>query len=225
MIRLTNVFRIVLAFALLACPLASRADSIQLISTTANSGSGVAVYPYNFKVNGAASTISLACLNFDREVTIGEKWNVTIHGLDLGSSLNAIQYRADAILYSVFGKYGLSNSDVQYAIWSIFDPSVKTNDNFTTTSQYLVTQSLAYAVNSDLINSGFFNNFLLYTPTSDTTGWTAGKPQEFIGTGSIAPVTAATPEPSSIVLMGTAMLCGVVVMMRRRITAAAPMAY
>ena len=108
----------------------------------------------------------------------------------MGSSQTAVDYRADALLYFAFGKFGLSNSDVQYAIWSIFDPAVTSNSAFTSTSQTLVNLALQYAVDPGLINSGFFQNFSLYTPTSDQTGWTAGIPQEFIG-------TAVTPEPSA----------------------------
>ncbi len=96
------------------------------------------------------------------------------------------------------------------AAWSIFDPSgVQGNSAFDATAQNLASVAMQYAGDQQLIDSGFFSNFALYQPTSDQTGWTYGIPQEFIG-------AAPTPEPSSLLLMGSglASFAGVV---RRRL--------
>lgn len=209
-----NILRLLCAFALLLSPFVCRADSLQLVSTSGGNSGGFDVYPYNFSVNGSSELTALACLNFNREVTVGERWEVAANKLDMGSSQTAINYRADALLDYAFGKFGLSNSDVQYAIWGIFDPSAQSNSAYTETSQKLATIALQYANNAELMDSGFFQNFVLYTPTSNQTGWTAGIPQEFIG-------TAVTPEPSGIALMGTGLLCTGFLWLRRRDIAAA----
>ncbi len=215
MLSIRNVMRLCCAFALLCLPLSMHADTLQLISTSGGSSGGVDIYPYNFSVDGSSTLTSLACLNYDREITFGEQWNVDIHGLDMGSSQTAIDYRADALLYWAFGQYGLSNSDLQFAIWSIFDPSVTSNSAFTATSQNLVNLAMQYAVDPTLMSSGFFQNFSLYTPTSDQTGWTSGTPQEFIGAAD----PSVTPEPSSLVLLGTGLLCAGLILSRKRFTA------
>ncbi|GAA3751173.1 PEP-CTERM sorting domain-containing protein [Terriglobus aquaticus] len=202
MLSFRNALRFCCAFALVFCPLLVHADTLNLVSTTGGSVNGEDIYPYNFSINGSSSLTSLVCLDYNRQVSIGEQWQVSVQSLDLGSSQTAIDYRTDAILYYVFGQYGLSNSDVQYAIWSIFDPDITSNTGFTSTSQTLVDYASYYAADPDVINSGFFSNFVLYTPTADQTGWTNGTPQEFIGAASAAP----TPEPSSLALLGTGLI-------------------
>lgn len=198
------------AFALLLSPVICHADTLQLVSTSGGSSGGEDIYPYNFSVNGSTELTALACLNFDRQISVGETWQVNIHGLGMTMSDTDIDYRADALLDYAFGKFGLSNSDIQYAIWSIFDPAVKSNSAFTSTSQDLVDLAMQYAVDPSLMNSGFFQNFALYTPTSDTTGWTNGLPQEFIGD------PAPTPEPASLALLGTGLLCTALLCYKRR---------
>lgn len=207
--------RYALAFLLFFVSLPSFADTLKLVSTGGGAVDGVDVYPYNFSVNGASTRTSLMCLDFNRHVTLGEQWNVSATAIPLDSSTASTDYRADAWIYSMLGKY--SNADVQFAAWSIFDPTdVDKLSGFDAAAQSLASQGLTMASNQSLINSGFYSNYKLYLPTSNTTGWTDGTPQDFIGTTG-----AMAPEPSSLAMLSTGALGVLGAIRRRRLGAAA----
>ncbi len=184
-------------------PVASHAETLNFQSVGGESVGGEFVYPYNFSVNGSTTLTSMACLDFSREITFGETWNVTTGTLSMGTSQTSIDYRADAYLMSQMGTS--ANADLQYAIWGIFDPAATANVGYTANSAALAATALSIAASPNA-NSAFYSQFTLFAPTADQTGWTNGIPQEFLAfTPAVVAVDpiAATPEPSSLVLLGT----------------------
>ena len=188
-----------------------KADTLTLNNGTVNpSGGSAEIYPYSFQLgtSSGTSTVNLMCLNYNREITSGETWSITKESIPTGNTVVDQDYRADAILYSeiLHLQPGVSASEVQYAEWSIFDPSdLMGNSLFDSTAQNLASNALSAANNQQLINSGYFNQFTLYIPANDT----SSGPQEFIG-------TATTPEPSSLMLFGSGLI-GMAGVVRRKL--------
>lgn len=213
--RLKNfAVAVLVCLGAIACR-ASHADTMSpyqtltLKSTSGQSVGGVYVYPYNLSINGSTQTVSMMCINYNDEVTVGETWQVTQQQLSTSSSA-ALQ--EDAWIYSQLSNSKYSTNDVQFAIWDILDPGVGGNPGYSNDmlAQQLV--SLAQGAVSAGLSNSFLNQYTVFSPVlSNQAGWTAGTPQSFIVNSS-----AVTPEPSSLLLLGTGLLGSSLLLMRRR---------
>jgi hypothetical protein len=196
----------VVCLALSTLTVTAKADTLTLVSASAQSG-GEYIQPYEFSLNGSPTTIDLMCMDLNREITFGETWNVTEI-----SSTSSFQYEEEAFIYSQVGGGVYSDSDVQWAAWSIFDPTDVQNRGQNTANVQALLAAANLAVTNGLPDS-FYSRYVIYIPTGDDadTDWTAGTPQRFIGDPS--PV----PETSTLLMLGTG-LVGAAGMLRRRIS-------
>jgi hypothetical protein len=213
----------------LAClaPRASFADTLTLTSAPGGSVDGVDVYPYQFTVTGAGGTTvsTLSCLNFDREITFGETW--TVDPLQVSTIVATSTYDGelgktfleDAWLFNQYNTGVATNSEIQFAIWSIMDPGTINASNssynnsgaFDAAAQHLAAQAATEA--AILPASYFANDFALLPDAGGKGTWTDGQPQIFMADPLPSSIT---PEPSSLILLGTGML-GSLAAMRRRL--------
>lgn len=214
-------------------PRVALADTITLTTTTGGSVDGVDVYPYLFTVDGVQN-VSMSCLNFDREISFNETWEVdpinvsTILAGNTYDNESGASILEDAWLYNQYVNSGTSPSspyspsEVQFAIWSIMDPAVinATNNNyngsgaFDSVAQALANQAIANVTgNNPLPASYYANDTVLLPDPNGSSSWTNGQPQIFM----VDPLPPAmAPEPGSLTLLGTGFL-GAVFLMRRKL--------
>jgi len=174
-------------------------------SVTSNNG-GVYVGPYNLTVNGQA--VTAPCDDYYDEIVAGESWQASVlpftsAGVSsalFGSDSNADRlYLEAAYLTSLFSKDPTSDyNDIQYAIWGLFDPNALSSSNYDAGAA-----AFRNTANNASLSFGQFQGWEILTPVNGSQSQ-GGQPQEFLVAGTVS----STPEPASLLLLGTGLLGG-----------------
>jgi hypothetical protein len=219
--RLKSVLAVLSLSLVCILPRVTFADTLTLTDATGGSIDGEDVFPYVFTVTGPNGTNTgtfLSCLNFNRDVNFNETWLVDplqVSTIDPNATYDGeqgIQFLEDAWLFNQYGTSAGSDSEIQFAIWSIMDPGTINASNssynntgaFDSTAQALATQA---TFESTVLPASYYANDLAMLPDAAGSGtWTNGQPQIFMVD---PPPSAVTPEPSSLILLGTGLFLGV----------------
>lgn len=195
-----------LTIILLTAALAVAGQTFTLTGTGGQSVGGYYVFPYFGQVNNGP-TITTMCNDFATEVGIPSTWDANVTSLASGDLANTKygDLRGYEEAFWLFDQAKLNPSSVgaiQLAVWSIFAGSNPTLQALITDTGYgsQVTGWLDSANADAPVNLSAYVNDNIISPTP------LGSGQEQLW---------ETPEPSSLLLMGSGIL-GVMFVVRRR---------
>ena len=195
---------LVVGLSLSTLAMADSVVSMKLLGTGSNTSGGYYTYPYYFSINGGTST-PLMCDSFNNHVSVGETWTAHVTGLLSGKGLygnELANYKAAGIIFLEVMNNTISPAAGNEAVWNLFTPGMTSDP----TILGIDSNALASAKHT---KSSYFKGLVLYTPVGASPG---NGPQEYIGYGR--PLT--TPEPGSMMLLGTGLM-GIAGVMRRKL--------
>jgi hypothetical protein len=200
----------------------AHADTVSLtfFSVGGQSDGKYYVYPYNFSIDGSATTTPLMCTSFTQEIGIGDSWTATIEIITGSNEEEAAWLFTDAT------QNPGNIADDQFAVWELLDPGLTGPDQSGINAQLAAAASgISNWTTTD------FANYVLYVPVPGSLSQSIGDyPQTFLGDaaaerdaaegvggeGGATVADAPTPEPSGLILLGTGLLGFATVFHRRR---------
>jgi hypothetical protein len=203
----------------------SFADTLTLDTVGGQETDDEFVFPYVLTITGpgGSSTADMSCLNYNRNISFSESWGVTAVNVATISPSASIDGETGAQIIEdayLFNQYAAATgnaqqtSDIQFAIWDIMDPGdISRMSGYDANAVALDAQAASLA---PLQPSSEYANDNLFVPINGTQPSGDGEPQLFM-TDPAPP--AITPEPASLVLLGTGMLGAVAIMRRKRMKA------
>ncbi len=180
---------LIVGLLLALAPASASTVAVQFVGMGGANQNGIYTYPYYLTVNGGAPTWMM-CDDFYDRIGVGDSWQANITPLSSGDmSLTRFgdltEYEEAAYLLLQTGVTDPSQwGNINWAIWDIFDPSADPGPYLPGVEYWL---NKAETVDLSTIN---FSDVQILTPVGD-----GG--QEFL---------FVTPEPSTLLLVGTGIL-------------------
>ena len=177
------------AILTLAFPLTVHADTLQFVGPGSNTVGNVYAYPYYFHVDGSAALTPLMCLSYDNEIVNGESWHAV---KESPAGLGADYHEAAWLLQNAVADPAEAGND-NLAAWGLFAADAPT------TAGSNAQLALAEAGAGSIDTFGFVVYFPANPALIENGNGGSLIPQTFIG-------IAQTPEPGSLVLLGSGLL-------------------